>query len=541
MQPQALTKTTTSSPDRPHTDPIVCGPIPERREWRHLKNSELTRAEKNMRFVERHCVVPEGELVGKPIRLADFQEDFYRAVYDNDVATRTAILSMARKNSKTATIATIAIVHIAGPEAKQNSRISSGARSRKQAAEVYNYASKMVALSPTLRPIIKPVPSSKKLVGLLMNVEYEALAAEGKTAHGGSPIVAILDEMGQVKGPQDDFVDAIITSQGAYDNPLLIVISTQAPTDADMLSIMIDDAERSQDPSIVCHVYRAPEDCELDEEAAWAAANPAMGLFRSKADIADKAEKAMRMPSTESAFRVLYLNQRVNMVAAFVSASVWKQGNEPPEEFEGSVYGGLDLSATTDLTSLVLTNRRNGKLNVRAYFWMPQDSVAEASKRDREPYDVWVKQGLVRTTPGKVIDYDFVARDIGEICSGLSIARIGFDRWRMDRMKGALERQGVELPLEPFGQGYVSMSPALDALEADLLNGIIRHGGNMPLAMCAKNAVAVPDPAGNRKLDKSKATGRIDGLVALAMAEGVEAMMTESAMPIDDWIASYAA
>lgn len=541
MQPQALTKTTISSRARPHTDPIVCGPIPERREWRHLKNKDLTRAEKNMRFVERHCVVPEGELVGKPIRLAGFQEDFYYSVYDNHVPTRTAILSMARKNSKTATIATIAIVHIAGPEAMLNSRISSGARSRKQAAEVYNYAAKMVALSPTLRPIIKPVPSSKKLVGLLMNVEYEALAAEGKTAHGGSPIVAILDEMGQVKGPQDDFVDAIVTSQGAYDNPLLIVISTQAPTDADMLSIMIDDAERSQDPSIVCHVYRAPEECELNDEAAWSAANPAMGLFRSKADIADKAEKAMRMPSTESAFRVLYLNQRVNMVAAFVSASVWKQGNEAPEEFEGPVYGGLDLSATTDLTSLVLTNRRNGKLSVRAYFWMPHDSIVEASKRDREPYDVWVKQGLVRTTPGKVIDYDFVARDIGEICSGLDVAKIGFDRWRMDRMKGALERQSVDLPLEPFGQGYVSMSPALDALEADLLNGIVRHGGNLPLAMCAKNAVAVPDPAGNRKLDKSKATGRIDGMVALAMAEGVEAVMTETVMPIDDWIASYAA
>lgn len=87
-----------------------------------------------------------------------------------------------------------------------------------------------------------------------------------------------------------------------------------------------------------------------------------------------------------------------------------------------------------------------------------------------------------------------------------------------------MERQGVELPLEPFGQGYVSMSPALDALEADLLNLVVRHGGHPVLAMCAANAVAVPDPAGNRKLDKSKATGRIDGLVALTMAEGVEAM-----------------
>lgn len=494
-----------------------------------------------MRFAEKHCRVPEGDLVGQPIRLADFQEDFFYAVYDNEVLTRTAILSMARKNSKTATIALIVIIHLAGPEAVQNSRINSGARSRKQAAEVYNYASKMVALSDTLRPIIKPVPSSKRLVGLLMNVEYEALAAEGATAHGGSPIVAILDELGQVKGPQDDFVDAIVTSQGAYENPLLIVISTQAPTDADMLSIMIDDAERSQDQSIVCHVYRAPEDCALDDEKAWKAANPALGLFRSKADVADKAEKALRMPSSENAFRVLYLNQRVNMVAPFVSPAVWKAGNAEPAELDGMVYGGLDLSATTDLTALVLTCRKQGVLHVHPFFWMPQDSVKDAANRDRAPYDVWVKQGLLRTTPGKVIDYDFVARDIGQICAGLNVANIGFDRWRMDRMKGAMERQGVSLPLEPFGQGYVSMSPALDALEADLLAEKVRHGGHPVLAMCAANAVAVPDPAGNRKLDKSKATGRIDGLVALTMAEGVEAMAGDNLVPVDDWIASYAA
>lgn len=533
--------TTTSLPVLLPTSPFVCGPVLKRRDWRRLPNKNLTRAEKNMRFCEKHCRVPEGNLVGGKIVLADFQEDFFYAVYDNEVPTRTAILSMARKNSKTATIALIVIVHIAGPEAVQNSRISSGARSRKQASEVYNYAAKMVALSPTLRPIIRPVPSSKKLIGLFMNVEYEALAAEGATAHGGSPIVAILDELGQVKGPQDDFVDAIVTSQGAYDNPLLIVISTQAPTDADMLSIMIDDAERSQDPSIVCHVYRAPDDCELDDETAWKAANPAMGLFRSKADIEDKALKAKRMPSSESAFRVLYLNQRVNMVSAFVSASVWKECSGQPDGLDGLVYGGLDLSATTDLTSLVLTCRKDGVLHVHPFFWMPQDSVVEASRRDREPYDVWVKEGLVRTTPGKVIDYDFVARDIGQICAGLNVAKIGFDRWRMDRMKGALERQGVDLPLEAFGQGYVSMSPALDALEADLLKGAVRHGGNLPLAMCAKNAVAVPDPAGNRKLDKSKATGRIDGLVALTMAEGVEAMNSETIVPLDQWIKSYAA
>jgi phage terminase large subunit-like protein len=489
----------------------------------------LTRGERVIAFIERFCLIPDGAQVGKPIKLAEFQRKFILAVYDNPAGTRRAYLSIGRKNGKTALIACLLLAHLVGPEAKLNAQLVSGALSRDQAALVFNLASKMVQLSPDLSKIVRIVPSGKRLIGLPMNTEYKALAAEGRTAHGLSPVLAILDEIGQVKGPQNDFVDAITTSQGAHEAPILLVISTQAPTDADLMSILLDDAIRSADPKIVCHLYAAPDDCDLMDKAAWQAANPALGLFRSEQDVEEQARQAERMPATENTFRVLTLNQRRNMVAAFVSPGVWKQGNGEPGALDGLVYGGLDLSATTDLTALVLTCRRDGVLHVHPFFWMPQDSVADASKRDRAPYDVWVKQGLLRTTPGKVIDYDFVARDIGLICAGLNVAKIGFDRWRMDRMKGSLERMGVDLPLQEFGQGYQSMSPALDALEADLLGERVRHGGHPALAMCAANAVAVPDPAGNRKLDKSKATGRIDGMVALAMAEGVEAMGTEPA------------
>jgi phage terminase large subunit-like protein len=494
----------------------------------------MTRGEKVCAFIERFCIIPEGAQVGKPIRLAEFQRKFILDIYDNPAGTRRAYLAIARKNGKSALIACLLLAHLVGPEAVLNSQLVSGARSRDQASLVFALASKMVQLSAELSKIIRIVPSGKRLIGLPMNTEYKALAAEGTTAHGLSPVLAILDEVGQVKGPQDAFIDAITTAQGAHDRPLLIAISTQAPTDADLFSIWLDDAERSEDPSIVSHVYAAPDECALDDESAWRAANPALDLFRSRRDVEEQAAQAKRMPSAENTFRVLTLNQRVNMFAAFVSPSVWKAGNGEPGEFDGAVYGGLDLSATTDLTALVLCCRRDGILHVRPYFWMPLESVAEASRRDKAPYDVWVRDGLLRTTPGKVIDYAFVARDIGEITAGLSIVKIGFDRWRMDRMQMALEAAGVQLPLEPFGQGYMSMSPALDALEADLLQERVRHGGHPVLTMCAANAVAVMDPAGNRKLDKVKATGRIDGIVALAMAEGVEAMMQEL-IPTSPW------
>lgn len=498
----------------------------------------MTRGQKVCAFIERYCLVPEGKLVGQPMKLLPFQRDFVLAVYDNPAGTRRAYLSLARKNGKTALIAALLLAHLVGPEAHLNAQIVSGARSREQAAVVFNLARKMVELSPELSKIVRIVPSGKRLLGLTMNTEYRALAADGSTAHGLSPFLAILDEVGQVRGPQDDFVDAITTAQGAHEKPLLLAISTQAPTDADLFSIWLDDAERSGDPQIVSHVYAAPEDCELDDEAAWAAANPALGEFRSLDDVREQSRQAQRMPASEATFRNLTLNQRVNVVRAFVSPSVWKAGNGPIDEaafLECAVYGGLDLSATTDLTSLVLTARKDGVLHIRAWFWMPEATLLEAVRRDRAPYDVWVRQGFIRTTPGPVVDYAFVARDVAEICGACpSLIKVAFDRWRMDRLKSELDRLGVVLPLEPFGQGYQSMSPALDALEADLLQSRVRHGGNPALAMCAANAVAVSDPAGNRKLDKAKATGRIDGLVALAMAEGVEAMSAE-APAISPW------
>lgn len=508
---------------------IQSGHVPTLRPWRHLPYEALTRAERNMAFCEKYCLVPEGKLRGKAIVMADFQEVFFRSVFDSPRRVRRAYLSIARKNSKTATIALILLCFLVGPEAVENARMNSGARSRKQAAEVFNYAAKMIRSSPQLSALARIVDSSKRILGLALNTEYEALSAEGKTAHGGSPLLAILDEVGQVAGPQDDFVDAVETSQGAYEGEaLLIAISTQAPTDGAMFSKWLDVAAMGNDDSIVSHLYTAEEDCELDDEDAWQDANPALGLFNSKSNIEGQARDAIANPSAESRFRVLILNQRQNMVAAFTSKSSWQAcGDEPPAFEEHPVYGGLDLSTTTDLTAFVMTARAGPVLGVKPFFWMPHDSVAIRAKEDRAPYDVWVKQGLIRTTPGKVIDYSFVAKEIAEIVLGFNLQRIAFDRWKMERLMVEFRKMGIELPFEEFGQGYKSMSPALDGLEEDILRGNLAHGNNPVLAMCAANAVALPDPAGNRKLDKSRSTGRIDGLQALAMARGVEAKVVK--------------
>lgn len=488
----------------------------------------MTRAARVIRFIEELCRVPDGAQVGQPIVLAPFQRELIEAIYDNPHGTRRAYLGCARKNGKSGLIAGLLLAHLVGPEAKQNSQIVSGAMSRDQAALVFNLASKMVQLSPKLSSLVRIVPSGKRLIGLPMNVEYRALAADGKTAHGLSPVLAILDEIGQVRGPQSDFIDAITTSQGAHEAPLLIAISTQAASDADLFSQWIDDARNSNDPRIVCHLYAAPEGCDLMDEAAWRAANPALGLFRSLDDLREQMTQAQRMPSAENSARNLLLNQRVSTFSPFISPGVWKACAGPVLPFDGPVFAGLDLSARTDLTALVIVGQVDDVWHVQAHFWTPEQGLADRARRDRAPYDLWARQGLLHTTPGATVDYEHVAQDMAALLSDLDVQAVAYDRWRIELLRKELDKIGADLPLVEWGQGFKDMAPALDALEAELLNGRIAHGGHPVLTMCAANAVVTKDPTGARKLDKAKATGRIDGLQALAMSMGVASRATEA-------------
>lgn len=498
----------------------------------------MTRGERVIAFITKYCRTPEGKNVGRPVELEEFQKKFILAVYDNPAGTREAILSMARKNGKTTLIACICLAHIVGPEAVMNSQVSSGAMSRENAAIVYSMMEKMINLNPALQKITRCIASLKEIYGLPMNVRYKALAKEGATNMGGSPLLLILDETGQVVGSKDSFIDAVITSQGAHENPLRLVISTQAANDSDLLSIWIDDALTGKDPQKICHLYAAEPEADVLDKAAWEAANPALGKFRNLGDMEKMAGDASRMPSFENTFRNLYLNQRVSLNSPFISKNSWLACAEPtcPIEECDELYGGLDLSGKTDLTAFVLYGHKNGLWNAYPFFWTPAIGLHERAKRDRVPYDIWVKQGLIFTTPSATVDYDFVAAQIAEICAPLPIVAIAYDRWRIDILKKELSRLGIELPLMDWGQGFKDMSPALDAIEGQILNATLRHGGHPVLTMCANNSVLTKNPAGDRKLEKMKTSGRIDGMVALAMAAGIAEREHEKQGKFEDFL-----
>src|SRR5215472_10880653 len=366
-------------------------------------------------FIETVCLIPEGKLVGKPLVLQPFQKEIIELIYDNPRGTRRAIISVARKNAKTCLAACLLLAHLCGPPAhsRPNSQLFSAAQSRDQAAIIFNLAAKMVRLNPALAKIVIIRETAKELICPELGTRYRALSAEASTAYGLSPSFIVHDELGQVRGPRSPLYEALETATGAQENPLSIIISTQSPTDADLLSVLIDDALAEHDPRTVVKLYTAPPELDPFDEATIKLANPAYGTFLNPREVLDMAAAARRMPARQAEYENLILNRRVESSNVFVTPAVWKACSEEPGALAGlPLYGGLDLSEVADLTALVLIGWRDNKWRVQPTFWLPEEGLAERSTADHVPYDLWRARGFLQATPGKTISYEFVANHL---------------------------------------------------------------------------------------------------------------------------------
>jgi len=478
--------------------------------------------------------------VGQPVKLRPWQKAEIKRIYDNPAGTRMAILSFGRKNAKTTLSAFLLLLHLVGPEARANSQLYSAAQSRDQAAILFALAAKIVRMSPDLNEYVTVRDTAKQLYCAELGTLYRALSADATTAYGLSPVFTVHDELGQVKGPRSELFEALETATGAQESPLSIVISTQAPTDADLLSVLIDDALGSHDPRTVISLYTADADADPFDQKTIKQANPAFGDFLNADEVMSMAGRAKRIPTAEAEFRNLVLNQRVERNAPFVAASVWKACAGDVPDFDGlPVYAGLDLSEVSDLTALSLVARDGDTFYHRPIFWLPEDGLYEKARQDREPYDAWHEMGFLQLTPGPTIDFRYVTEYIAGLFEGLDVRRVAFDRHLYRHFKPWLREAGFSddqvegdaALFQPFNQGIVSMTPALRDLEAALLKGSLVHDDNQVMNMCARNAVVKADANGNRKLDKQRSRGRIDGMVTLAMAASVAVTEDETPQP----------
>jgi len=496
----------------------------------------VDRPEKIIKFIET-LRLPDGTMAGNPVVLRDWQKRIIREVYgpsdqQGRRAVKQAVLSMGRKNGKTALVSFLTLCHLCGPAAVRNGQLYSLSIDREQAGILFNYAINIIYMDEELEKRLNVVESRKQIHDPISGSTYFVLSGEKKGKMGKSSSFIAFDELAEFGGDRSLY-DALLTSTGAHDEPMIWVFSTQAYEDTAVMSELVDYGKKVsrgevQDDTFKSFIYEVPKDLDVFKEENWYLANPALNDFRNLKELQDFAEKAKLIPTMENTLRWLYANQRVDHQESFITKSVWEMcscGVLPISD--QSVWCGLDLSSHLDLTALVVMFDSDGVWQVHPFFWTPEDGLRERVKRDRVPYDVWVKEGLIETTPGKTVGFEFVVSRMADILSVcLEVNGIGFDRWKIDYFKKEMDRYGVEFPMFPHGQGYKDQTLALSLIESAFLNIKVAHGDNPVLRMCVANAVVLKDPAGNRKLDKAKSTGRIDGLAALANAFGVMALQT---------------
>jgi len=324
--------------------------------------------------------------------------------------------------------------------------------------------------------------------------------------------------------PDRRLFDALRTASGKRTRTLGVVISTQAETDVHHFSTLIDEKA----PGTVRQIMAAPTDADPFDIETLRACNPACGIYLNESDLVGEAGIAACSSGTEPSYRRFRLNQRVRTEAdaRICDATTWNRGAISVDETKligKTCVCGFDDASKHDLVALVMAfPSADGSFDIVCRFWTPLGQLAGRRPAERELFGQWLNAGWLTGVPGPIIDPEWIAREFALLNARFKIQEFRYDRTYMDGLKLAMSKVGVTLPMTEFGQGYLSMGPALRRLGDLLRAGLVRHGGNPALTHCVGNAVVTSDPAGNLKFDKGKSHStskpRIDGAPALAMS-----------------------
>ena len=384
----------------------------------------------------------------------------------------------------------------------------------------------MVRMCPALNKRVKILASQKRLVYLPTNSFYQVLSSDAYSKHGFNVHGVVYDELHAA--PDRKLFDTMTKGTGdARTQPMYFLITT-AGTDTNSICYEMhmkakDIMEgRKHDPTFYPVIYGADENDDWTDPEVWKKANPSLGITIAMEKAEAACNSAKENPAEENTFRQLRLDQWVKQSVRWMPMHKWDEcgGDIDLYELEGrACYAGLDLSSTTDLTTLVLVfppNDADGVYTVLPFFWLPEETLPLRVKRDHVMYDKWEKQKLIMTTEGNVVHYGFIEKFITGLSERFNIREIAYDRWNASMFVQLLQDDGFTMV--PFGQGFKDMSPPTKELMRIVLEHKLNHGGNPVLRWNMDNAYVRTDPAGNIKLDKEKSTEKIDGAVALVMA-----------------------
>jgi phage terminase large subunit-like protein len=507
-------------------------------EGAYFDEQAVSRAVNFLRLI-RHV---DGQWAGQPFELQEWQyHEIIAPLYgwrrsDGSRLYRQAYVEIPRKAGKSTLASAIALYGLVA-DGEPGAQVVAGARDRPQARLVFDMARRMVEGSPEL---------SKRCVAKRSYIEvpstgsvFRAISADAGSQHGLSISTGVLDEIHAHRGR--DLFDVISTSQGARQQPLLFNITTAGVFDVNSIAWELHDhtiktAEGTiSDPGFLGVIYGAEKDDDWTDPKIWRKANPGMGITVSEEWLSEQVERAKQIPARQTVFKQLHMNIWTQEASRWLDMGAWDEcaGDKSLEEFEASLEGescwaGLDLSSTTDTTALVLAfPQEDGTVSLITRVWLPDAGVLERERRDRVPYRVWSEQGLIRLTPGNVIDYDEVRAELHKLSQRYVIAELAFDRWGSAQLVQELAADGLNVV--QTGQGFASLSAPTKELERLVLSRKLIHGGHAVLRAHADAVTVENDASGNVKPTKAKSNGRIDAVVAAVMAVGAAQLSDQGA------------
>lgn len=490
----------------------------------------MTRANKVLKFI-RHLCHSKAPWHGLPFEPMQFQVDFINELYGTTDSKglrryRQALLYLPRKNGKSFLAAALALYHLLA-DGKQGAEVYLAAGSREQAGIVFNQVKDFIRMNRTLAKRLRVIDYSKRIHDDQTGSILRALSADGGLAHGLNPTAIIADELHIWEGKRGrELWEALITSFGGREEPLLLCISTAGHDKASLFWGLYQHAKRieedpSRDPTFLPWLYEAGPEDDWQDVATWKKANPALGEFRSLDELKAMATRAKESPAMENSFRRLYLNQWTSAETVWIPADKWTScgGLVVPENLKGrECFAGLDLSATTDMSAFVLLfpdDNDPPNYIVLPYFWLPEARVT-ADRQDVADYRAWAREGSLKLLPGEVLDQRIIKRDIQRLANRYRIREIAFDRWNAFQLAVELGEEGATMV--STGMGYASLSAPSKTLEEWVLAKRLNHGGHPVLSWNMANVTLEQDAAGNIKPSKGRSKDRIDGIVALVLA-----------------------
>lgn len=541
---------------------IIAGPHVRDACKRHLRDLvdgpargltwDLESAQRAIGFFEDVLCLNGGDYEGKAFDVQPWQAFIIGSLFgwkapDGYRRFRVAYVETAKGSGKSPLAAGIGLYGLTS-DGEARAEIYAAATKKDQAQILFRDAVAMVDQSPLLAKRIEKSGGAMRefnLAYLPTSSFFRPVSADDGQS-GPRPHIALLDEIHEHKGPH---VVEMMRAGTKSRRQALIFMITNSGTDKRTVCWDYHDygskvsAGQLEDDSFFAFVCSLDEgDDPFKDESCWAKANPSLeyGIPGVKY-LREQVTQARGMPSKEATVRRLCFCQWTEAASPWISGDIWFACQPKPAPTVESLYGrsgvaALDLSSTQDLTSLVVAldpTDDDPLVRLVPYFWLPGDGLHDKADKDRVPYLAWRDAGHLEAVPGRAINRLFVFRRLVEICTMFDIREIAADRWRVEDYEAMVNSEGLSLPpFFKFGQGFKDMAPAVDEFERMLLDQLLAHDGNPVLTWNAANAVTEEDPAGNRKLSKQRATGRIDGIVASVMAvgrlQGAESSIIES-------------